>query len=280
MSDNSVKTIHHTKLELLERLKIAFAVDQYSTLNEKFNILTSESVPADEYPSIGYIAIGRGGHRNAVGVGDQGLTDTIEHSPTDAALKEHMPFIMREVANDLSVAEREKYRVRVEQDINGTMYALYYLRKMDFVSSNTETRVIEVANGVITSDEEYVPSVTNLDPPMVLVSNTLPNGTDGRFIVVKANISMELDSSDIQEIINAVRILHNNDLRYATISEVGIVSGFEKDITGGFKELTHAQIMNFVSTHQPLQFSPTRVKLSYSLSNTFRLLPTIGSVTP
>lgn len=270
MPQNTQKTIHHTNLELKRSLNIPFTVDQYSTLNEKFGILTTETgnvLGAGVYPNIEYLAIGRGGHANITGTGGAALTDILRHGPTDACMFTALPFVMREEGNDLSVGERANYRMRTVETFNTVDYATYWLKKIDTNSVTPETRVITILNGDVVQDDPYVPTNASLNPTPIVVDNNDLNLADGRYITVRSSLGVTLDENDINEIIDACNIIYGDD-RFAMISEVGVVSGHEYDLGSGVFELTHAQILNFIGTEIPLQHRPDSATLNYLLANT------------
>ena len=98
MSQNTVKTIHHVNLELYRSMGVPFAIDNFSTLNEKFS-LGNITPPVSGYPEIKYMGIGRGGHKNVTGTGGSSLVDILKHGVTDAVLFEQIPFVLVLVAN-------------------------------------------------------------------------------------------------------------------------------------------------------------------------------------
>ena len=275
MSENTTKTVHHVKGELQRALNIPFVVDPFSTLNEKFaNATINAAVPDGEYPTIGYITIGRGGHRNRTGTGGASLLDILKHRPSDAVLFDHVPFLMREVGSDITHAERERYRMRTRVTYNSVDYMCYWVRVVDVSAAAPETRIVTVLDGVST-EEEYIAGSSSQSPTEIVIDNDNLNTADGRYLVTQSNIGLTLDESDINEIINACEIIYG-DAAYATISEVGLVSGFDLNITNNldgvgditYTEITHAQIINFIGTQIPLQHRPDSAVLDYGLANT------------
>lgn len=279
MTTESVKSIHHTQLELLRSMDLPFEVDQYSTLNESFNV--GEITPVTTtYPTIKYMAIGRGGHKHVTSAGGDSLVDILKHSPTDAVLFEHIPFVLVPTNADLTPVERAKYRIRVLRTYGGVDYFAYYLRVIDTAAIAPTARVIELSNSEIISDVPYVPGVSSLSPTPVDLSNTVVNTVEGKHLLVQSVLTVVLDSTDVTRLLDAIDIIFG-DIRYATISEVGIVSAVDAEHTttlGGvnvtYTEADVAQIFNFISTELPLQHSPSSATLKYGLSNAMPLPPT------
>jgi len=269
----TVKTIYHTQLELLRALKEPFAPMAHSTLNEKFNIAANETLPVDTYPEFKWIAIGRGGHRGRI-TGD-GLTviDVLQHNITHAALYEHIPFIVREVNDDLTAVERDKYGMRTLVERDGVQYFAYYLMKMDYVNTFPVVNELLVENGEVTTTE-YTAVPAQLNPTPIPYSNTIANDATGLHLSVASTLELSLDKTAIEEIINAVEVLYG-DVSYAVISEVATVTGISSvyDTTLGgvnvsYNEVLAAQIANHIPTNIDLKFTTESINQQYSLGYT------------
>jgi hypothetical protein len=97
---NSQKTIYGLHLNLAKMLNLPYVISDNTTLNEKFQIANNETLANNEYTSIKYYTIGNGGV-NIINNGN-GYSYS-EHSPVDAALFNHIPWIMREINNDVII---------------------------------------------------------------------------------------------------------------------------------------------------------------------------------
>ena len=279
MALNSVKTLNFALLEQVRDLNQPFSVLQYSTLNEAFNI-GNIAPPSSGYPTMQYLAIGRGGHSNVVGTGNDTLTDILTHRSTDTTMFQAIPFVMVPTSADLGPTARAKYRIRVLETYGGIDYYCYYLKVIPETNITTDVRVIQVTNGVITSDVAYVPSITSLSPTPINISNTVVNVANGEHLVAQSVLPITLDSTDILNIINAC-VTKYGDARYATISELGVVSAYDVSVTntmGGhsttYTEVQAAQIMAFVGTYNPCQNNPDGITQSFALSSTL-LYPSV-----
>lgn len=273
MIKNTQKTISHSQRELMESLKIPFSIEEYSTVNEAFNLGNINPPNDGSYPSIKYMMIGRGGHKTVTGSDGRGLVDYLQHGVNDANLFESVPFVLVPATDDISSAERVKYRIRVLETHGGVDYIAYYARVIDLSQTTVETRVIESENDVIVSDSLYVPTPTSQAPVPVDISNTLLNVASARIITTRAFILVKLTTTDINNIVSAVQIKYG-DTRYATISEIGILQGFDVNTSstiGGnsivLDELQCGQIVNFLSVEYPLQLNPGEITLKYSLQD-------------
>lgn len=275
---NTVKTVHHVNLELLRSMGLPMTIDNYSTLNEAFDI-PNINPPTVGYPEIKYMSIGRGGHRNVTGTGGSSLVDILIHGVTDATLFEALPFVLVPIAEDLTPAERAKYRIRKLETHNGNEYFAYYLKVIDADAIVPTSRIVTLDDGLVVQDEAYVPVVSSQSPVPVDTSNTIVNTVTGRHIVIQSEIKVDLNANDITRFTDAVAIIYG-DTRYATISEIGIVAAYDKEITnnlGGidatYTEVQTAQVMNFIGTELPLQHNPASASLTYGLSNSMPLHP-------
>jgi hypothetical protein len=254
----TTKTIYHTHLELQRAMQEDFNPLPYSTLNEKFGVADEEAVPAGRYPAMEYIAIGRGGHRGRIASDGATLTDILQHDVTDAALFEHLPFVVRLISEDLTPAERAKYGMRTLVNLSQTY---------------PELKEITVLDGSV-SDREYTPTPSQLTPNPLPLSNTQANLASGKHISVTSTLSVSLSATDIQEIMDAVLVLYD-DVAYATISEIATVTAHRTPINttlGGvnvtYDEAIAAQVANFIPANISLQFTTNGIDSLFSLGHT------------
>lgn len=269
----TIKTIYHTNLELLKALKKPFSAIEYSTLNEKFNVQASATLPVGVYPELGYIAIGRGGHRGRLTSSGATIVDIMQHNIKHASLYEHLPFIMRPIDEDLEHSERLKYGMRTLIEKNGVHYFAYYLLKVNYASSYPEIEELTVADGEVTT-VPYSPSPSQLNPTPIPYSNADVNLSTGKHISVQSTVEVELDRVAIAEILNAVEILYG-DTAYATISEIATITGIPKVVNttlGGvniaYEEVLAAQIANHIPANIDIRYSTESIKQVYVLGNT------------
>ena len=75
---NVTRTIYASALQSAQVLGIPYDIVDNTTLNEKFGILDGIH-PTEGYPVMQYLAIGRGGHRNASGADGASLTRLNTH---------------------------------------------------------------------------------------------------------------------------------------------------------------------------------------------------------
>lgn len=271
MSRYSAKTIHLDLIENARTKSEPYIPLQYSTLNEYWDHFSDEPRPSG-YPTIGYMAIGNGGHAHATGNVGAALLDDRVHEVTDARLFNHIPFIVRPRGADLSATERAKYRIRRLETHAGQEYWVYYLKKITFTTSTPTIEVITTVNNVTTS-VPFEATGAMLNPTPLPMVNGQVQGVTGRKISVQSPLSITLTNAEIREIINACEILFG-DARYAIISEIALVSGYDKVLevnTGGvpisYTELICAQCCNFLGDRLFLSPEMRIATFSYELGN-------------
>lgn len=264
--DQITPTIYGSYLQTVQYLKRPYVSHPNSTLNEKFQIHTDVVLNANEIPHLQYIAIGNKGHQFTTGADGVPLINVLPHQPTDAALYGHLPFVLRILSNDLTPEERANYRMRVIETYNGSLYAAYYLKKIDYTTTIPQMEIREIDDGVITASP-FIPDVTNLNPLPV----SLPPGgvfvSSGNSVAVTAKLPFVMNAWEINELLNACIIKYGDD-RYALISEIGLVSGVEKTVMGefggvitGYTEAISAQICAHIATSYAAKYSNSGINV-------------------
>lgn len=230
--ENTVRTILGAHLQTHLLLDKQPEILKNSTLNEKFNVGATETLNEGERPALKYITISNGGHYMAVSTNGVQYPKANVHKPDDFALFNHIPFVCREVENDLTSAERIKYRLRVIDYINGKAYAIYYGRVLDLSESSPTVNIVSVQNG-ISSLKAFEPTLSNLSPTPTNLNPNGVNSTTGNYLASNSLTSISLNNVDIAEIINACDIMYG-DIHTAIISEIGLCTGIDRQINGDF----------------------------------------------
>jgi hypothetical protein len=245
-----------------------------STLNQKFNIFQDEVPYQNEYSSIQYIAIGNKGVSYEVTSDNFVLVTPIPHSTRHASLYNHIPYILRPAANDLSAADRLKYRMRVPLTINNTAYIAYYLLKLDLtnVTPTVELRNVQDSNITVTN---FTPDPSDLAPAPINISNVNINNPNGDYLASSAKINFSLSQQDVSEIIDACTIMYG-DPRYAFISELALVAGIDRNLTSNntltYTEVVAAQVTAFVSQYHALTENSTGVSSDFDIGSVEQLI--------
>ena len=253
------RTIYSSYLQSVMLLKTAFEMKPNTTLNELFGI--QNGIAPAVTPSLGYFAIGNGGHKITVGTNNIPKTDPIQHKGTDAALYNHLPFVLREIANDISVTERANYALRRQETHNGRQYIAYYLKRLPLTDVIPDMEYITTANG-IQNVAAFVPNNANLNPVPPVLSNTGVNLVSGDYVAASAKINIILSAADVTELLNVATVLYG-DPGFAIISEVALCSGVDKVVQSpadgntmiSFNDAIAVQVLSYISAFFPLQFN-------------------------
>lgn len=279
------RTIYMGELQTARFFRTPYTARNNSTLNQKFNIHPTETFVPGNYPATRYFAIGRGGHRVEAGPDGTTFISPIPHRVRDAALYTHTPFVLRPENNDIPAEERTKYALRRSEVHNGNRYFAYYLKRIDMTNTTSSLHQVRVRDGVSqTAPFSPVAGDLNPTPPQVNPMGQVPSLSDGDYLTASAVITIQLTPTEIQELINVARVLHNDD-RYAIISEVAIVSAEDRVVTasgmGGnqfnFTEAIGAQVMIFYSTYRQLINDNDGATFTINVGSTESLLTEIGS---
>jgi hypothetical protein len=263
---NLTRTVYGSYLQSLELLGGSFQLTPYTTLNEKFAI-EGGVVPASVPEFKGWV-IGNGGHTTTVGTNNIPISTPLQHEATDPCCFHHLPFVLRELTNDLTTAQQANYALRRIEEWNGIAYAAYYAKRQDSSSIAPVIQIETVASDGTATDVVFAPDSTNLSPTAKQLSATGVNVATGQLAKVTSQLDLSLDAFDITELLNAANVIYG-DTNYAIISEIGLISGVDKTIsasgsgasTFNFNELIAAQVIEFVNCMYPLVYASTGLEL-------------------
>ena len=254
------RTIYGAHLQKHLVLNIPYEVPENTTLNEKFNIGTGETLPPDTTPDIRYFCIGDRGHRVRTGADGVAFTSPINHRASDAALFHHLPFILRREDDDISVSRRAQYALRRIEQHHGERYIAYYLKRIDTSTVASQLLHTRIQDGVTTS-EEFIPNTDNLNPEPPEIPNSGVITTDGNYLSTSSILNIVFDEWDVEELVNVARVLYDNEER-ALVSEIGLCSGVDKVVTtsaptGSFNymEALAVQVATFITGYYPVGFT-------------------------
>lgn len=255
------RTILGSSLQSSLLLGIPVVIQPNTTLNEKFGVLAGATLNEGEVPSLGYFAIGNGGHRNRSGADGIPYTSPNIHSASDAALYRHLPFVLRPVDSDLTVGERAKYGMRVLETHDNLRYYAYYLKRIN------RTDVIPVIQHTVVSGSNEISSpfeftMANLNPTAPELPNSGVITTSGDYLSVSSILKLLFTAQDVMELIEACRIKFKNEA-YAVISEIAMVSGVDRistvqgsgNQTFNMNEVACAQVASFITTDHRVAFT-------------------------
>lgn len=268
-----VRTLWGVGLQDSKFLGVKHDILPFTTLNEKLGFEASATLTDSEMPNVRWFAIGNGGHSVTIGANDIPITSPIEHKSTDAALYNHLPFVLRPVLNDLTAEQRKNYggRTVVTLPDVGKCYA-YWLKALDLSDTEVKYYKSTTVDGVTTT-VPYVPDSSNLNPVKPTISSTTATTSSGTVVYASAGASIKFTAFDIAELLNAAKLLYGDE-SYAIISEIAICSGVQRKVSGftagnspiTYDELVGSQVMVFLSANH----------LAYEISEGFTKLLDIG----
>lgn len=249
----STRTIYGALLQTAQRFQQALPILPNSTLNQKFEVFQNLIPGVDEMPFTQYFAIGLKGVTIDIGVDGLYVTKYREYDPRWASLLSHVPFVMRRVSEDLTPAERVPYRMRHIEVHNGVTYAAYYLKKLVLDTTAVGAEYRTIVNDIVTSNA-WEPTLANLNPTPLTPNPNQVIMTGDDYVSATKKLQLVFTPNDIQEIMDAVNIIYGNP-DYANITEVALVSGVDRVVTGdfngipsGYTEAIYAQVNDFVKT--------------------------------
>jgi hypothetical protein len=271
--ENITRTVGGAYLQTCMLMGLPFSVKTSTTLNEKLSIQSGVVPDTGVYPTMRYYAIGIGGHTFTTGAGGRTKPEIVQHLGTDFSLYNQIPFVMREVNNDLSITERAKYAHRRQETHGGTDWFAYYLKRIDFTGTVAGMELTTVRDGV-TTVTAFVPDSSNLNPTPPDLSSTGVNLVSGDYVSATAKVTLVLTPDEVTEILNVAQVLFD-DPEFAVISEIALCSGVDKQATspaqnGGIININEAiavQVVSFINTFQPLAFSNNGTELDLDIGS-------------
>lgn len=242
----TTRTVYGANLQTHQYYGEPFVVIENTTLNEKFSIMPTTYPTPEEMPNVKYLAIGDAGHSVSIGSNGRARFNPIKHRRTDAACFNHIPFVVRLLTNDLTVAERAKYRMRVPftGPHDGLQYVGYYIMVMDDTAS-VNMQTID-GNG---ASIPFEPTSANLNP-------TIPEDveTTNSKVVSSRTVSIVFTEAMVEELRNVARVLYNDEDE-AIVSEIAMVSGIDRVNVGVGAGNTDVSYMEVIAAQVTLHIT-------------------------
>ena len=267
---NSIESAKETILGLTLAIEQRFGCesrnDIATTLNSKFNVQPTRLPNGEKL--VKYFCWGVGGKKND--------TDSISSAQpvlgTNMSLYAMRPFRARPLANDLSPTERANYAMRSVQTIGGVTYVLYYLKKINFTSSQVQYTITDPTTHVV-SDYTIDPGNLNPTPPVVGSNGVITDVSDQISVVLPAVVTITGE-----EVFESMNVIDGGDTRYANVSEMGFVSASTESVSATnfsgqpftYQEAIMAQMVNQFNWVGTSFLSPTDTferNLSFSTKN-------------
>lgn len=259
--ENISRTIFAGLVQTNSFLGLGQQYPEKTTLNEKLNIQSNQTPDQTQRSLMRYYTIGLGGHKNTNGADGITITKPRQHKAVDGANFKHLPFVLRELSSDLSTAERQKYALRKIETIQGKSYIAYYAKRISMDGVRAKMQIHTYESGNLVRVDDFIPDDSVLNPVPEEVSNTGINVIDGKYAVVSAPIVLSLTRAEIDEILNAAKILYGSE-DYGIISEIGLVTGVDRAVTAStpgignfqFNEVIGAMISHHLNVLYPLKY--------------------------
>jgi len=275
--ESSIRTIYSAALQTSQLLGLPVVIKPNSTLNEKFGVHQSVAIAETDKPAVRYITVGNGGHRMVVGADNIAKPEPIQHTPRDAALYNHLPFILRLPSDDLLPVERMQYRLRRLETHDGVVYVAYYLKLLDLSDTTPQLELRSVTDGVTTATA-FTPTAADLNPTPPPITSGGVITTSGDYIAATAKVPFVMTTTDIEEFLNVCNIIYG-DVNYAMITEIGLCSGVDRVVTGdfngvstGYTDAIGVQITSFLSSFFALAFTNGEISLMMDVGSLEALL--------
>ena len=257
---------------------LPFKVIPNTTLNEKLGINRdiSLALPHNTYPQLRYFCIGNGGHQVQLSNNIPKIVP-VQHHSTDAAPFRMIPFILREMDNDIPPGTRQQYALRRIEDINGTSFISYYLRRLDTSKAKVEMNLITVDKDGTKTTKPFIPNASNLNPVPQVISNTGTNVLEAKYVEVANEIEMIFTPEDAAELRKAANIMYNDE-ELSIISEIGLVSGVDKMVNVNMPGQGNIAVNEVIAAQMTNIFNTFRSCVVDNLG--FKIIIKIGSNLP
>ena len=208
-----------------------------TTINAKYKLPIGDTVITGN-PELRYLGLGIGGTlTDSNGTIDLGLRHR-DGSLSD--LYAAIPLVIRDEGNDLSVAERNNYRIRVKTSIEGVPKIFYYLLDIkDRVNINNASLALKSSDTSGTVLDYTANEMTDID-------------TSGSvYFVAGKNLNILLTEFQTAELNNVFDTLYPELTINKVVSEVGLYAGIEETVDN-IKETKGCQLILSSSTIIPI----------------------------
>lgn len=238
MINSTQRTIYGLSLQLHMLTGEQYVPLPNTTLNEKFEIGMDLEIADAEYPTIKYYAIGVGGTEVMDGIGSYTFNN---HSPIDAALFQHIPFVMRRVDNDISAADASGYRFKIKQVIDNVEYYCYYLKVIDerYNHFGIHKVVIKDDNNILDHFDTNTDALLNPVPRSDVLDSLQAEDTE--YITKSTKLKFSLTLSELEDIEEVIETIYGADSSKA-ITEIGVCTGIDKEDSEGNIEAGRVQV--------------------------------------
>jgi len=275
-------TIYGAKLLIHLLLGHNPIISAKSTMNERLDILGNARPAVGEQVKLQILTVGNRGHRYKPGQDGIALTSIIDHTANHAAEYHPMPFCMRAVNDDIPLASRNKYALRKEEMHGGQNYYAYYGLRLNISPDQAPVNMKKITreDGTVI-ETPFIPATSDLFPEAIELPDTGAITTTDVRLAASAIINVVLSENDIEEYVNCAKIIYGGDERYAIMSEFGLCTAADRQVsvqstagTINFIEAIGTQIYSFAADHKALYYNSQELTLDFDIGNQVPMLAT------
>lgn len=275
--ENITRTIYGNYLQSCLFSRRPFNMFEYSTLNQKLGI-NKDIVPAAEnYPALGYVAWGNRGHKLSIGADSIAYPDTVPHSATDSALYGQLPFVLRDIDNDISQVEQAQYALRRNEVHDGRPLVAYYLRRLD-KSKQVPTMYYTQVSDNQENKTQFWPTAQNLNPIPPVINSEGTNLISADYVSVESILTLVFSERELTEMINVAKILYGKE-QLAIMSELALCTGLDRMVTVQGRQFNEAIAVQ-IAAHAAVNYSLLHVRRELAIEIDVGSVEPLFAVTP
>jgi len=257
-------------------LKRPYPLYENSTINQLLKIQENAELSDGEYPYINAITIGIKGHVIETSTAGGGYPSSRRHQATDTTLRQHIPFVLRKLNDDLSEEQRRFYGLRRIEKHMGEDHVAYYAKDLDLSGVTVQKKALKMREGKLESETTFNFSSENQSPAIPEESLDLIDALkNGDSIRTSGMTKIVLDSFDLSELINVFKIKFGDD-EGALISEIGYCTSVRRIVSVpgadgeniAFSEMVGCQVGTFVSQFHKIESKDDIIDLSMDFGAT------------
>jgi len=221
--ENVVRTLMSSYVQTHISLNLPYNMPDFTTLNEKLGTQVGVKPQTNQRMAFNFFSIGFGGARNVIGGDGTHLQVPRQHETTDFSPFAIMPFVVRELNNDLSAAQRARFCLRVQatNQRDNKQYIFYYGRWFNQFEGPVQMTQFRIENGNVVDVSPFVPGDANINPTPRDLTNSGLNIVDGRYVRTSILSDVSFSDWDVAELVNAAVITKGSE-NYAFFNELAV----------------------------------------------------------
>jgi len=230
--ENVVRTLMSSYVQTHISLNLPYNMPDFTTLNEKLGAQAGVKPQTNQRIAFNFFSIGFGGARNVIGEDGTHLQVPRQHETLDFSPFAIMPFVVRELTDDLSAAQRARFCLRVEatNPRDGKRYIHYYGRWFNQFEGPVQMTQFRIENGNVVDVSPFVPGAANLNPVPRDLTNSGLNIVDGRYVRTSILSDVSWSAWDVQELLKAAVIVKGSE-NYAFFNELAVGASVKNPTT-------------------------------------------------